>query len=161
MAYVTGDVPEMVTAHGLLAGQFVDAPVGSPSAVRVTVPVKPLPATGATVTVKLVEPPTITVAGLDVGVSVTVKSGDGVTTKFTPLLAVPSAVTTTLPVAAPKGTVTAMLVAVQPVDAAAVPLKVTAPLDPKLLPVIVTRVPTGPELCERPLIAGAAADHVP
>ena len=72
-----------------------------------------------------------------------------VTVKFTPLLARPPTVTTTLPVVAPAGTVTAMLVLLQVVAVAAVPLKVTVLLPcvaPKFVPVIVTGVPTAPEV---------------
>jgi hypothetical protein len=47
------------------------------------------------------------------------------TVKFTPLLATPPTVTTTLPVVVPAGTGTAMLVALQLVAAAATPLNVT------------------------------------
>jgi hypothetical protein len=77
----------------------------------------------------------------------------GVTVKLTPLLANPPTVTTTLPVVAPAGTVTPMLPALQLVTVAAVPLKVTVLVpwfDPKLIPVIVTAVPTGPEVGDRP-----------
>jgi hypothetical protein len=47
------------------------------------------------------------------------------TVKFTPLLATPPTVTTTLPEVAPAGTDVAMLVAVQFVTVVAVPLKLT------------------------------------
>ena len=49
----------------------------------------------------------------------------GVTLKFTPLLATPPTVTTTLPAEAPAGTDAVMLVALQVVGTAAFPLKVT------------------------------------
>ena len=49
----------------------------------------------------------------------------GVTLKFTPLLATPPTVTTTLPAEAPAGTDAVMLVALQAVGTAAFPLKVT------------------------------------
>src|SRR5438105_13355016 len=78
-----------------------------------------------------------------------------VTVKFTPLLATPPTVTTTLPVVAPPGTDATMLVALQLVVVAVVPLKVTAPVVPKLVPVMVTAVPTGPEVGFRLVIAGA------
>ena len=79
-----------------------------------------------------------------------------VTVKFTPLLATPPAVTTTLPVVAPLGTGAAMLVAVQLVGLAAVPLNVTVPgAPPKFVPLIVTVVPTGPDVGFRLLMAGA------
>lgn len=45
--------------------------------------------------------------------------GGGITVKFTPLLATPLRVTTTLPVAAPVGTGTVMLVSLQEVGVAA------------------------------------------
>lgn len=83
--------------------------------------------------------------------------GDGVTVKFTPLLATPRTVTTTLPLVAPLGTGATMLVAFQPVGVAAVPVNVTvlAPCDaPKFVPVIVTGVPTGPLVGFRLLILG-------
>jgi hypothetical protein len=48
-----------------------------------------------------------------------------------------------------------MLVAVQLVVVAGVPLNVTVPEDPKLVPVIVTAVPTGPEVVDRLVMAGA------
>ena len=78
----------------------------------------------------------------------------GETLKFTPLLATPATVTTTLPVVAPVGTFTVMLVLLQLVAVPAlVPLKVTVLvpwLDPNVVPVIVTAVPTGPEVGGRP-----------
>jgi hypothetical protein len=84
--------------------------------------------------------------------------GTTIIVKFTPLLATPPTVTTTLPVVAPLGTVTPMLVAVHPVTVAAVLLNVTVLvplLDPKLLPAIVTAVPTGPEVGDRLAMEGA------
>src|SRR5947208_17122626 len=77
------------------------------------------------------------------------------TVKFTPLLATPPTVTTTLPVVAPPGTDATMLVALQLVVLAVVPLKVTAPVVPKFVPVMVTAVPTGPVVGFRLVIAGA------
>ena len=53
--------------------------------------------------------------------------GAATTVKLLPLLATPSAFTTTFPVVAPLGTVTAMLVAFQLVTLAEVPLNVTVP----------------------------------
>src|SRR5207253_7786972 len=79
------------------------------------------------------------------------------TVKFTPLLATPPTVTTTLPVVAPLGTDATMLVALQLVVVAVVPLKVTAPVVPKLAPVMVTAVPTGPVVGFRLVMAGAEA----
>src|SRR5947207_7684063 len=78
-----------------------------------------------------------------------------VTVKFTPLLATPPTVTTTLPVVAPPGTDATMLVALQLVVVAVVPLKVTVPVVPKLVPVMVTAVPTGPVVGFRLVMAGA------
>src|SRR5215469_13112558 len=63
-------------------------------------------------------------AGPEVGLRLVIVGG-AVTVNVTPLLAMPDAVTTTLPVAAPFGTGTAMLVVLQLVGVAAVPLKVT------------------------------------
>src|SRR5216110_826344 len=77
------------------------------------------------------------------------------TVKFTPLLAIPPTVTTTLPVVAPLGTDATMLVALQLVVLAVVPLKVTVPVVPKLVPVMVTAVPTGPVVGFRLVMAGA------
>jgi hypothetical protein len=73
------------------------------------------------------------------------------TVKFTPLVATPPTVTSTLPVVAPVGTDVAMLVALQVVTVAAVPLNVTVLVpceDPKFVPVIVTGVPTGPDVVD-------------
>src|SRR5256885_9852058 len=77
------------------------------------------------------------------------------TVKFTPLLATPPTVTTTLPVVAPLGTDATMLVALQLVVLAVVPLKVTVPVVPKLAPVMVTAVPTGPVVGFRLVMADA------
>src|SRR5437667_11836682 len=79
------------------------------------------------------------------------------TVKFTPLLATPPTVTTTLPVVAPLGTDATMLVALQLVVLAVVPLKVTVPVVPKFVPVMVTAVPTGPEVGFKLVMAGADA----
>lgn len=93
----------------------------------------------------------------------------GVTVKAMPLLAKPLTVTTTLPVVAPFGTGTMMPVSPQLVGVAGVPLKVTVLVPwvaPKLVPVMVTEVPTGPVVGERPAILGpmtvmvAVADFV-
>jgi hypothetical protein len=86
--------------------------------------------------------------GPEVGLRV-LMAGVGRTVKFTPLLAIPLTVTTTLPVVAPVGTGTTMLPTAQLVGEAAVPLKVTVLvpwLAPKFVPVIVTEAPTGPEV---------------
>src|SRR6266850_7469731 len=82
----------------------------------------------------------------------------GGTLKFTPLLAAPPTVTTTLPVVVPDGTGTTMLVALQLVGVPAVPLKVTVLVPcvvPKFAPAIVTDVPTAPEFGFRLVMFGA------
>src|SRR5437762_2101105 len=113
---------------------------------KVTAPVVP----------KLV-PVTVTAVptGPVVGFRLVMAGADEVTVKFTPLLATPPTVTTTLPVVAPPGTDATMLVALQLVVLAVVPLKVTVPVVPKLVPVMVTAVPTGPEVGFRLVMAGA------
>src|SRR5207253_2662040 len=93
--------------------------------------------------------------GPEVGFRLVMAGAEEVTVKFTPLLAIPPTVTTTLPVVAPPGTDATMLVALQLVVLAAVPLKVTVPVVPKLVPVMVTAVPTGPEVGFRLVMAGA------
>jgi len=83
--------------------------------------------------------------------------GGGGTVKFTPLLAMPATVTTTLPVTAPAGTGTTMLVALQFVGVAAVPLNVTVLVPcvaPKFVPAIVTEVPAAPEVGLRLVMLG-------
>src|SRR6516225_10870651 len=80
------------------------------------------------------------------------------TVKFTPLLARPPTVTTTLPVVAPDGTGTTMFVADQLVGVAVVPLNFTVLVPwvvPKLVPVIVTDVATGPLVGDRLVMLGA------
>src|SRR5438309_2336060 len=116
----------------------------------------PLKVTVSVVVTKLV--PVIVTAvptGPEVGFRLVMAGADEVTVKFTPLLAIPPTVTTTLPVVAPLGTDATMLVALQLVVLAVVPLKVTAPVVPKLVPVMVTAVPTGPVVGFRLVIAGA------
>src|SRR5437667_423289 len=93
--------------------------------------------------------------GPEVGFRLVMAGADEVTVKFTPLLATPPTVTTTLPVVAPLGTDATMLVALQLVVLAVVPLKVTVPVVPKLVPVMVTPVPTGPVVGFRLVMAGA------
>jgi hypothetical protein len=84
--------------------------------------------------------------------------GPGVdTVKFTPLLAMPLTVTTTLPVVAPFGTGTVTLVALQLVGVATMPLKVTVLvpwLAPKFEPVMITGAPIAPEVGLREVIPG-------
>src|SRR5437763_1381463 len=83
-------------------------------------------------------------------------AGTEPTVKFTPLLATPPTVTTTLPVVAPPGTDATMLVALQLLVLAAVASKVTVSVVvPKLVPVMVTAVPTGPVVGFRLVMAGA------
>lgn len=84
-------------------------------------------------------------------------TGPCTTVNNTPLLAIPPTVTTTFPVVAPVGAVVTMLVVLQLVGVASTPLNATvlAPcVDPKFTPLIVTDVPTGPAVGERPLIPG-------
>src|SRR5690242_3043936 len=79
-----------------------------------------------------------------------------VTVKLRPLLETPETVTTTLPELAPVGTGATMVVEFQLVGVAATVLNVTLPgAEPKFIPVIVTEVPTGPELGDKPVIVGA------
>src|SRR5277367_4408209 len=86
-----------------------------------------------------------------------------VTLKFTPLLATPPIVTTTLPVVAPVGTVTAILVALQLVGVAVVPLNFTVLVPcvaPKFAPVIVTEVPRKPVVGFKLVMLGAGTATV-
>jgi hypothetical protein len=98
--------------------------------------------------------------GPDVGLTLEIAGGGGVTVKLTPLLALlgdPPMLTTTFPVVAPLGTGTTMLVALQLVGVAATPLKVTVLVlwvEPKFAPVIVTGVPTCPDVGLRLEIVG-------
>ena len=85
--------------------------------------------------------------------------GGGTTVKLTPALGTPDTVTTTLPVLAPAGATAVMLLALHDVTLAVIPLKLTLlvpGIAPKFEPAITTDEPTGPELGERLLIAGAA-----
>src|SRR5262249_46079694 len=73
----------------------------------------------------------------------------GRTVKFTPLLAAPDTVTTTLPVVAASGTLTDMLVSLQELTIAVAPLKVTVLppcVVPKFAPEMVASVPLKPLL---------------
>jgi hypothetical protein len=81
-------------------------------------------------------------------------TGKALTVNGTPVLAVPPAVTTTLPVVAPLGTGSTICVSLQLVGEAGVPLKVTAPAAPKFAPAMVTAVPTRPAACDRDEITG-------
>ena len=94
------------------------------------------------------------------GLIETVIEPDVVTVNFTPLLATPPTVTTTLPVVAALGTGTTMLVALQLVGVPAVPLNFTVLVPcvaPKFVPVIVIDVPTVPDVALRLVMLGAAA----
>ncbi len=82
--------------------------------------------------------------------------GPGVTNTI-PLLGVPATFTTTGPVVAPIGTIVLMLAEPQFVTLATIPLKATVLVpwvEPKSAPVIVTRVPGGPKVGDRPNIPG-------
>lgn len=86
----------------------------------------------------------------------------GATVKLTPLLAVPLTVTTTLPVVAPLGTGATIFVLLQLVGVAVVPLNliVLVPcFDPKPDPLMVTDAPTAPDVGERELMLGPAANE--
>jgi len=77
--------------------------------------------------------------------------------KFTALLAMPAAVTTTGPVLAAFGTDTAICVSLQLAGVACVPLKVTVLepcVKPKVVPVMVNVVPNGPEGGDKLVIFG-------
>jgi len=141
-------------------------PVVAPAGTDVAMPVvvQLVVAAGVPLNVTVPEDPklvpvivTAVPAGPDVGFRLVMEGGgaDVVTVKFTPLLATPPTVTTTFPVMAPVGTDVAMLDEVQLVVVASVPLNITVPEDPKLVPVIVTAVPTGPEVVDRLVMAGA------
>lgn len=83
--------------------------------------------------------------------------GSVTTLKLTPLLAVPSTLTTTSPDVAPEGTLATMAVSVQFETDAVWPLNVTVfePwLEPKLEPETVTEAPITPEVGERLVIVG-------
>jgi hypothetical protein len=90
--------------------------------------------------------------------------GAATTVKLTPLLATPPTVTTTLPVVAPVGTVATIDVVLQlPIDVAVVPLNFTVLepwVEPKFVPVMVTDAPTAPEVGDRLVIVGAAANKL-
>src|SRR6516162_4322820 len=82
------------------------------------------------------------------------------TVKLTPLLVIPLAVTTTLPVVAPAGTVTSTVVALQLVGVAAVLWKVTVltpSMSPKFLPASVTASPTAPAFGDRLTMFGVTS----
>lgn len=88
--------------------------------------------------------------------------GVGSTVKALPLLATPETVTTTFPVVAPAGTGTLILVALQVLGVEVVPLNFTVlvpRVEPKFEPVMVTVAPIPPEVGERLVIVGAAANE--
>jgi hypothetical protein len=86
---------------------------------------------------------------------------DDVTVKSTPLLAMPPAVTTTLPDVAPPGTTATMLVPFQLAVLAVVPLNRTIPgVVPKFEPVIVTDVPELPAAGDRLLMDGIGTSPI-
>src|SRR5258708_8077856 len=85
----------------------------------------------------------------EVGFRLVILGAETVTVKFTPLLAAPPTVTTTLPVAPPAGTRTTMLVALQLVRVAAIPLNFTVLVPcvaPRFAPAIVTDAPMTPDV---------------
>ena len=84
------------------------------------------------------------------------------TVNETPLLATPPNVTTTFPVVAPTGTATLIEVGLQlEMVVAFVPLNSTVPLEPKFAPTMVTDAPTFPDVGERLVMVGDAANSVP
>jgi hypothetical protein len=142
----------------------VVAPVGTVTLIEValqlvTVAVVPLK---VTMPVPCVEPklvPVIVTAvptAPDVGDKL-LMLGAATTVNFTPLLATPLVLTTTLPVVAPVGTVVTIDVALQLPTVAVVPLKVTVPVPcvaPKPVPVIMTDAPTAPVVGDRLVMVG-------
>jgi hypothetical protein len=89
---------------------------------------------------------------------------DGRTTKFTPTLGNPPAVTTMFPVEAPVGTETVISVELQAVGVAATPLNLTVLVpwvDPNVAPLIWIDVPTTPDTCDKPEIEGATPNEAP
>jgi hypothetical protein len=94
----------------------------------------------------------------EVGFKLVMLGPGTVTVKFTPLLATPPTVTTTLPVVAPAGTGTTIFVALQLVGVAVIPLNLTLLVPcvaPKFPPLIVTEVPTNPEVGFKLVMLGA------
>ncbi len=131
------------------------APLGRPLTVRLTIPLKPLVPVARSAT--CTSSPWITAAGL--GVSVRPKSCDNVTVNGSGPAAVPPPVVRVIgPVVAPSGTVVVSDVAVTALRIARVPLN-RSWLSPganvlKCVPVIVTAVPIGPLVGEKPVIVG-------
>jgi hypothetical protein len=94
--------------------------------------------------------------GPDVGEKL-VRVGASRTTKGSRLIAVPPEPVTLIgPVVAPAGTVAVIWVGLLTVNVAATPPKRTAETSTKPLPVIVTTVPTGPEVGEKPVTMGVS-----
>ena len=88
--------------------------------------------------------------------------GGGKTVKFTPLLATPLTVTTTLPFVAPTGTVVRMVGGFQELMTAGVPLKVTVSgVGPNPDPLIVTEVPTEFAFGDKLLMKGMTVKTTP
>src|SRR5712691_2174897 len=86
-----------------------------------------------------------------------VRHGPAGTAKHMPLLVRPLTLTTTFPLVAPVGTGTIRAVSLQLLGGATVPLKVVELLPcvaPKLEPLIVTEVPAGPKVGDRPTMVG-------
>ena len=85
-------------------------------------------------------------------------NGEPVTVKSAPVLAAPATVTTTLPVLAPTGAAATIRVSLHTVGAAGTPLNVTVLVpwvEPKFAPVMVTALPAGPDVGDRPVRTGA------
>ena len=183
MVRVVPDTPEVgdrLVMFGVASTVKLMPLLATPFAVTTTFPVVAPTGTAATIepAVQLVIMPTgvplkvrvpglapkfepVMVTELPIGPAVGVSPvipGVASTVNGEPLLGTPLTVTTTFPVVAPAGTAATTEVAVQVVNTlAATPLKATVlvPLaDPKFVPVIVTELPTGPEVGERPVIAG-------
>jgi hypothetical protein len=149
----------------------VVAPVGTVTAIvvafqLVTVAVVPL---NFTVPLPCVEPKfvPVNVTGAPtapVVIDRLVMLGAETTVKLFPLLATLDTVTTTLPVVAPEGTAATMLVLLQLVTVAVVPLNFTVLVPcvaPKFVPVIVTEALTAPDVGDRLVILGEAAQSWP
>jgi len=86
------------------------------------------------------------------------------TPKLIPLLGTPLTVATTGPVVLPAGTLASMPVSLHRTGVAKVPLKLTVLLPwsaPKPEPEIVTAVPTGPAVGDRPETVGAPNTKLP
>src|SRR5947207_11452590 len=115
----------------------VVAPLGTDATMLVPLQLVVLAAVPLKVTVSVVVPKLVPVmvtavpTGPVVGFRLVMAGADEVTVKFTPLLAIPPTVTTTLPVVAPPGTETTMLMSLHLVVIDVVPLQLTVPVVPK------------------------------